>query len=478
MEYIQKIARRELRDFSSDWRVLLPLISITMVFPVLLVIVLKIIHPYLQVLDSRIIVERMVLFGAMLVGFLPTCFSLILALESFVGEKERNTLETLFSLPISDLELFLGKFLAVLLPSGGAGVISLAVFVTGVWIVMGFGVATDFFVLMILLSFVETLVMIAGAVLVSSHTSSIRAANLLSMFIIIPISVTAEMQAIVILMGKWEILWLSLLAQVIISCILIRIGTTVFNREEILTRENGTLNLKVVVRKLGTFLGQTPRAAIGQAAVTERLLTPWRLYTVDIPQLLQINVRPITVVSLLLLGGGFIGFILAQWYGIPISVDKVSNGGVQTLSDPSLGVATWTEAIFLHNARAVLLASALALFTFGVGAMITLMAPMGITGFLAGGISVAGASPLTFVVAFILPHGIVEFPALVIAGAFSLRVGMSVMSPPKGFTIGDSLLLALVNWVKIVPLVIPLLMVAALLETNLTPQVIKLLYGG
>ena len=55
-----------------------------------------------------------------MVGILP--FILIMgvllgaiypAIDSMAGEKERGTLETLFTLPISNLELVMGKYMAV-----------------------------------------------------------------------------------------------------------------------------------------------------------------------------------------------------------------------------------------------------------------------------------------------------------------------------------------------------------------------------
>ena len=47
----------------------------------------------------------------------PLMFATTIAAESFAGEKERKTLEALLYLPISDLELFLGKVLAAALPA-------------------------------------------------------------------------------------------------------------------------------------------------------------------------------------------------------------------------------------------------------------------------------------------------------------------------------------------------------------------------
>ncbi|MBS8264293.1 ABC transporter permease [Mesobacillus boroniphilus] len=48
---------------------------------------------------------------------IPTLNAMLIALHSFVGEKEKRTLETLLFSPITVRELFIGKVLAALIPS-------------------------------------------------------------------------------------------------------------------------------------------------------------------------------------------------------------------------------------------------------------------------------------------------------------------------------------------------------------------------
>ncbi len=45
-------------------------------------------------------------------------------------------------------------------------------------------------------------------------------------------------------------------------------------------------------------------------------------------------------------------------------------------------------------------------------------------------------------------------------------------------TFGDSLMLALVNWIKGAALFVPLLLLAAWVETSVTPSVMARLLGG
>jgi ABC-2 type transport system permease protein len=65
--------------------------------------------------------------GYMLAPFLlimPLMLSTIIGAESFVGERERKTLEALIYTPVPDAELFLGKVLACVLPAIALGWIS------------------------------------------------------------------------------------------------------------------------------------------------------------------------------------------------------------------------------------------------------------------------------------------------------------------------------------------------------------------
>jgi uncharacterized membrane protein SpoIIM required for sporulation len=103
---------------------------------------------------------------------------------------------------------------------------------------------------------------------------------------------------------------------------------------------------------------------------------------------------------------------------------------------------------------------------------------MGIAGFLAGEVASLGYDPITFLLVFIVPHGLFEVPAAVLGTAFALRLGASIMSPPPGVTAGENLLHAFADLAKIfVFVVLPLLLVAAAIEAHITPQIVLWFYG-
>jgi hypothetical protein len=85
--------------------------------------------------------------------------------------------------------------------------------------------------------------MVSGAVVVSAQTTSVRAANLLASFIIIPMALLIQGESVVMFWGRYNVLWWAIVGQVVIAGLMIRTGVSHFNREELLGRELDTLNL-------------------------------------------------------------------------------------------------------------------------------------------------------------------------------------------------------------------------------------------
>lgn len=86
-------------------------------------------------------------------------------------------------------------------------------------------------------------------------------------------------------------------------------------------------------------------------------------------------------------------------------------------------------------------------------------------------------SPLQFLVAYVLPHGIIELPAAILGAALGLRIGAALMSPPKGFTVGQNILWAFAQYVKVwLFVLLPMFLVGSLIEGLLTPFIVRALY--
>ena len=105
------IARREIRDQLRDWRIILPVLALTVFFPFLMNFTANQAIGFVQDYGANLIGERFVPFLLMIVGFFPITTSLVMALESFVGEKERGSIEPLFNAPVLDWQLYLGKLM-------------------------------------------------------------------------------------------------------------------------------------------------------------------------------------------------------------------------------------------------------------------------------------------------------------------------------------------------------------------------------
>jgi len=70
----------------------------------------------------------------------------------------------------------------------------------------------------------------------------------------------------------------------------------------------------------------------------------------------------------------------------------------------------------------------------------------------------------------ILPHGIFEIPALILSSAAVLYIGIALVTPRSQRTLGEVLIETIADWTKIgIGLVLPLLTIAAVVETWVTP---------
>ena len=109
LSLIWLVAWRELRDQLRDWRIILPMIVLTLVLPFLADLGAQAAINFTTKYGTPLIAERLVPFLLMVVGYFPITISLVIALESFVGEKERGTIEPLLSSPAQRLAALYGQ---------------------------------------------------------------------------------------------------------------------------------------------------------------------------------------------------------------------------------------------------------------------------------------------------------------------------------------------------------------------------------
>lgn len=473
------VTRREVRDSLRDWRITGPILILTAVFPWLTGSASRLAAQFAVnygVADNAtIILQQLIPFSLLIVGFFPISFSLVIALETFVGERERNTLEPLLATPISDRELYLAKLAGVMVLPLVASYLGLFIHLINLQLTTDYRVPLVAVVQVLLLTTLEALVMVSGAVVVSAHTTSVRAANLLASFIIIPVALLLQAEAVLLFWGRYHVLWVVALGLVAMSIALLRAGMRLFNREEILAREFDEFSLRSLWRRFlsswsalpGETLPATPRPLPGLV----------QLYREHLPRLFRLYSRPLVLVTAFMVGSLILGWAAALRYPLPPNLFNpghpppdlapTASGWPQLDLLPRLTVS----GIFMHNMRVLLLGAALSLISFGAGSLLLLLLPLGVTGFLAGQVSLGGRDPLLFMLAAVMPHGWAELPAAALASAFALQLGASLMAPPRDLSLGEGLMLALVNFLKVFLLVVlPLLLLAAILEVYVTPQ--------
>jgi uncharacterized membrane protein SpoIIM required for sporulation len=482
MSAIRTIARREVSDTLSDWRILAPMFILSFVLPELLIAAARFAIDFVG--DPNTIV-LLVPFAMLLVGFIPASFSLITALETFVGERERNSLEALLAMPISDGALYIGKQVSSLLPPLLSSFVAMSVF--GISLRFGNpdlffrGLTLDRFLIVVLLIAAKALVMVAGAVIISTHTTSIRAANLLASFVLLPTASVVQLEAILMIGRRWDVLQIMALLLCVMAIALVRTGMGAFNREEILSREHEQLNLRQVWATFKTFLREFHPAGVAPDKYSGARFSLRHFYLSELPALLREYRLPLAVALFAalvgLLSGGFIG----QNYRVRLLDAYLSRVG--HAPSPGLPLAL---LIFANNARVALLSGVLSLFVFGVFAFLVPAVAFAQIGFVATALSARGGSwlalgadsPLQFLLGYVLPHGVIELPTAMLGAALGIRIGASLMSPPKGFSVGQNILWSLAQFFKVWALVLlPLFLIGGLIEGLISPLAIAGLYG-
>lgn len=463
------ITRREVRDSLRDWRIMAPIFILTLVFPLLANVMTRIFTSFFEDNGAEDLLPALLPLMPMIVGFFPVSISLVIALETFVGEKERLSLEPLLSTPLTNTELYLGKSFAAMLPPLMASYAGVAIYMGG--LILGkyqWRPELTLIAQIVSLTTVQALVMVTGAVVVSSQTTSTRAANLLASFIIIPMSMLVMLEGwIMVKPHQRYLLWYIMVGLLVTVTLLVRMGARIFNREELLGRSLDQLNFRWAFG----MIREQIRGPLGDQ------FTVARWYRLSVFPTLRHLRSAAAVVAICVLAAVIGGWLAADKWQMPLDqfdsndetlVDRMQFWLEMGQDNPQLIILAAVQ-----NIRVLLAATILGIFTFGVLALILVMLPFAIYGFIMGQVMLSGLSPLPFIMA-IIPHGIVEVPAILIAGAAALRLGSIVTRPPKDMTVGEAWLRALGDAIKIgIGVVLPLLLIAAVLEVWVTPQVVQ-----
>lgn len=201
-----------------------------------------------------------------------------------------------------------------------------------------------------------------------------------------------------------------------------------------------------------------------------------RVYTQDIPALLAFNRWLVYLTAGFFFAGILAGALLAKMY--PLATEALLNAYAQQLRSLGGLESITTGAILRNNMRVMVLNPALGLITLGVFPLIVAAMPGVILGMLAA--QADAITPLRVFVGLILllPHGVFELPAIAIGTAFSLRLPWSLIRPVSSLGAAENAVWAAMNIIKAyVFLVIPLLIVAAWVEVNVSGRIARWLIG-
>src|SRR5664279_4491542 len=311
------VTRREVRDSFRDWRIIIPIFALTLVFPLLADNMTGLFIHFFEANGAAPLVNNFLPLMPMIVGFFPVSISLVIALETFVGEKERRSLEPLLSTPLTNSELYIGKTLSAMIPPLVSSYGGMTVYL--VFLIFGdlaWRPPAVLIVQIVLLTTVQALVMVTGAVVVSSQTTSTRAANLLASFIIIPMTLLIQGESAVMFLAPDAdsrngigALWAIICGMMIVVILLLRVGNSLFNREELLGRTLDRLNIKGSLSKIWHAV-----RSVDDRGTPARNLSDWYRHGV------RLSIRhlglaiPVTIlVFIVALVGGYLVGQVPQW---------------------------------------------------------------------------------------------------------------------------------------------------------------------
>jgi uncharacterized membrane protein SpoIIM required for sporulation/ABC-type transport system involved in multi-copper enzyme maturation permease subunit len=462
------VAGRELRDQIRDWRILSPLLVLTLAFPFLMDAVARQAVAFFARYGTNLIADRLIPFSILIIGFFPITISLVVALESFVGEKERGTIEPLLSSPLQNGHLYFGKLLIGVLTPLLASYLAICFYLV---MMARHGLHLPdigTLILLFILTTAHAILMVSAAIVISVQSTTVRAANLLASFIVIPVAILMQGESVLLFWGTDRVLWLAVAGVLIMAGLLVRLGLAHFHREYLLGREFDTLNVPWMVSTLWSgFRGDA------------RSLTGW--YASGVRRVLRQLRTPLVLIVII----GAIGFVTSYHWAtvniprmLPSATTRDMTGLVQDARQ-TVGLAQAHQHlaasfIFLNNLRATFLVFLAGLFSFSVLGMLAYLLNIGLVGGVLGVFKLIGYSPLVLVAAGLLPHGIFEIPALMLGSAVVLRMGAVLVTPQIGKSMGQILLEQVSDWLKIfLGVVVPLLVVAALVEAYITPSILS-----
>jgi ABC-type transport system involved in multi-copper enzyme maturation permease subunit len=468
---IWMVAQREFTDQFRDWRIVVPMFLLVTLFPFIADDTTRQAVNFMNRFGGDLILDNLIPFVVLVIGFFPLSFTLVVALESFVGEKERGTIEPLLSSPIEDKHMYLGKLLVgittpLVFSFASIGIYLILVTRRDVTFPSAYMLALIF-----LLTFAHAVLMVSSAIVISVQATTIRAANLLASFVVVPVAFLLQGETILIFWGNEDVLWFAIIGVTLLATLLVRLGLSHFRREYLLGREIDTIDLK--------WMGRTFRNRFKGSANS---IMEW--YRTEIP----LSLRQLRQPLLIVLGLGLITALVSYIWVIvnvpsyielsPERIGEFRTFIADNLTNlDSLGERLPAPVLFYHNTRTTVVFLLLGLVSFGTLGLTLFIGNVALVGGVLGAAYLVGYSPLLAFGAGILPHGLFELSAIFLATAAMLKVAAQLVTPQHDKSLGETLIISLADWARVfVGIVVPFLAIAAVIEIYVTPVLIQLAY--
>ncbi|MGC1378583.1 MAG: stage II sporulation protein M [Anaerolineales bacterium] len=491
------VTKRELLDQMRDWRILIPMIVLTAFFPYLMTVAAQTAINYINQYGASLIGQQILPFLMLVVGFFPVTVSLVVALEAFVGEKERGTIEPLLTSPLADWQLYVGKLMAGIIIPLTVSYIGIALYLFGLWRQRIGWPDAGFTIQTLALTAVQTVLMVSAAIVISTQSTTVRSANLLASFIVIPVALLIQGESALMFWGTNQILWLAVFGVAVISALIVRLGLVHFKRENLLGREIDMLNLGWAGKTfwkafsgaetpsgLGRYLGgrwkllrkaeldESEMLSLGEALWLDlQGIVAW--YRFEIPR----SLRKMSTAIWITLALGIAGMLAAYFYvdmnvsAGSLDVEKIRQAKT-AIRDSVLGGGISPWLLFWHNFQVELGITALGIFSFGILGIVVYIGNFSLIGGVLAASKIVGVSPLLVFITGILPHGIFELTSIILASSAVLYTGVELVTPKDGRTIGEAFIVSIADLIKILfGVCVPLLIVAALVEGWITPLI-------
>jgi len=197
-------------------------------------------------------------------------------------------------------------------------------------------------------------------------------------------------------------------------------------------------------------------------------------YLKNVWEIILINRFWLYLASVLFFGGWFIGIANAA-LGWNLGQEQVEQA-IEALRElaQEVGEQSFFQrmiAIFTNNLLVILILGFSGFFTLGYLPLIVLFFNGFLIGMIFHQIAIAEGQMIPFILG-ILPHGIFEIPAILLAGAFGLRLGLLWLMPKsKGKRI-HTLNQSVIETIKVMGVVFVLLVIAAFIEGGILFELI------